>query len=298
MTECKYVCDRIVPVSCATYYGSGPLDPERFHILLVESGSIWLDIHDIRHITNSGSIICLSKPFRYEVLYASNLKAAHLSFAPEYIHFDLNWNKMMSPDYKVECGKFHYPTFDIFLNHSELFTGIMTPDNDSLSHITASYDSIKSQFEEQPDERWACRSKLFLLRIFRILDTIRSEITITPKKDPLFLKAEAYIANHMHEKLTIDIVRNHLFIDRGKLNKLIQVNSGMTLSEYVDKQRLDMACKNLDIGDLTLTEIAKMVGFDDYTNFGKYFKKHMGVTPARYREMTKFDRNKARNQKA
>ena len=297
MTKCKHICDRTVPVSCAPYDGSGFLDPERFHILLVKSGSIWFNIDGKHCFANGGSILCLSRPFRFEIQHTSDIEAVHLSFAPEYIHFDLDWETILSPDYKDECKKLHYPTFEIFLKHDELFIGVITPNSDSFSRIISSYDSIQKQIESQPDERWACRSRFYLIRIFYILNTIRSGITAEPKKDPLFLQAKIYIANHMHEKLTVDIMCKHLLIDKNKLNKLFQTNSGMPFSEYVDKQRLDLVCENLSIEDLKITEIMTMVGFSENSNFTIYFKKKIGVTPAQYRAMSKSNRNEARNLK-
>ena len=294
--ECKYVCERATPISCALYDGSEPLDPERFHILLVKFGTIWLNINDVRCYVTAGCIICLSKPFRFEILHTSELEAAHLSFVPKYIHFDLNWKIILLPNYKDKCKKFHYPTFDIFLRHDELFNGVITPNNDSFSHIISSYDSIQKQIECKPDERWACRSRFHVIRIFYLLNAVRNGIAVESEKDPLFLQAKIYIANHLHEKLTVDLLCKYLLIDKNKLNKLFKTNSGMLFSEYVDKQRLDLVCKNLAIGDLKITEIMTMVGFSEHSNFTNYFKKQIGITPSQYRAMAKSVRNEARNQ--
>ena len=298
MTKCKYGCDREVPILCASYDGSGSLNSERFHILFVKSGTIWLNINGIRCYVTVGSVICLSKPFRFEIQHTSDLEAVHLSFTPEYIHFDLNWKTILLPKYEDECKKLHYPTFEIFLKHDELFAGVITSNNDSFFRIISYYDSIKKQIESQPDEWWACRSKFYVIRIIYILNTIRSGITTELKKDSLFLQAKIYIANHMHEKLTVDILCKHLLIDKNKLNKLFQANSRMTFSDYIDKQRLDLVCENLAIEDLKITEIMTMIGFNDYANFINYFKNKMGVTPSQFRARSKGDRNEARNHKA
>ncbi len=117
------------------------------------------------------------------------------------------------------------------------------------------------------------------------------------KYDSLFLQAKIYIANHIHEKLTVDTMCRHLLIDKNKLNKLFQKNAGMLFSDYVDKQRLELVCENLAIEDLKITEIMTMVGFSAHSNFTTFFKKQIGVTPSQYRLMLKGDRNEARNQK-
>ena len=295
MVQCKYICGRTVPVSCSLFGNSGILDPECFHILFIESGSIWLNINGTRCFANNGSVLCLSKPFRFEILRTTNdLEAMHFSFAPEYVHFDLNWETILSPDYRGKCEQFRYPAFDIFLQHNELFVGIITLDSNSFSRLLSSYDSIKNQIETQPDEWWVCRSRLFTLRIFRILNTFREGIMAVPQTDPLFLRIQLYITGHIREKLTVDTVCKQLAINRAKLHALFRQYSELSFSKYVDKLRLDMVCENLAAGDLKLIEIMENSGFYEYSNFASFFKNKMGLTPSQYRKMAKNERNRIR----
>ena len=85
--------------------------------------------------------------------------------------------------------------------------------------------------------------------------------------------------------------------NRKYLYDFFQANAGMTFSEYVDKQRLDMVCENLAFGELPLTVIMERAGYKEYSNFSIFFKKKKGVTPLQYRKMAKDERDWARNLK-
>jgi AraC-like DNA-binding protein len=47
--------------------------------------------------------------------------------------------------------------------------------------------------------------------------------------------------------------------------------------------RLDQACRLMKSTELTIEEIALKVGYSDYFYFNKVFKKHYGLTPARFK---------------
>lgn len=270
------------------------MDPERFHIIIVKRGSVWFTINGIRCFANAGAILCLSKPFSYKILYTFQFEAMDLSFVPGFIHFDLNWNEILSSDYNLKCKKIHCPDLRIFLNHDDIYFGVIVPDAESMEHILSIYESIKEHIDHRSDKSWSCRSRYYILKIIRILNTVCDEMGKYPNIDPTFLQAQVHIANHLHEKLTVSDICKVLLIDRNKLNRIFKLNSGCSFSKYVDKQRIEIACENLAVGDLKSTEIMKMVGFNDYGNFVNFFKRNTGVTPLQYRKMVKSERNELR----
>ena len=63
--------------------------------------------------------------------------------------------------------------------------------------------------------------------------------------------------------------------------------SGMTFCDYLKKIRLERACRYLRTTDMTVSEIAELVGYSDAAFFFKIFKKELGVTPGAYRKIQK-----------
>lgn len=64
----------------------------------------------------------------------------------------------------------------------------------------------------------------------------------------------------------------------------------MTIGEYIRKRRIDHATKLLSNSDLSLAEIASACGFSDQSHFCALFRKHSGMTPAKFRNISAPDR--------
>lgn len=60
----------------------------------------------------------------------------------------------------------------------------------------------------------------------------------------------------------------------------------MTIGEYIRKRRIEHASDLLSNSDLSLAEIANTCGFSDQSHFCALFKKHSGMTPAKFRDLS------------
>ena len=59
-----------------------------------------------------------------------------------------------------------------------------------------------------------------------------------------------------------------------------------TIGEFIRKRRVEHACRLLAQTDTSLSEIALTCGFSDQSHFSAMFKTHVGLTPAKFREMS------------
>jgi transcriptional regulator GlxA family with amidase domain len=60
--------------------------------------------------------------------------------------------------------------------------------------------------------------------------------------------------------------------------------TGYTPVEYVQTLRIEAAKRLLEGGERSTEDVAFEVGYEDPAFFRKLFKRHTGVTPARYRQ--------------
>ncbi len=61
---------------------------------------------------------------------------------------------------------------------------------------------------------------------------------------------------------------------------------GMTIGEYIRKRRIEHASELLSNSELSLAEIASTCGFSDQSHFCALFRKHSGMTPAKFRNLS------------
>lgn len=60
---------------------------------------------------------------------------------------------------------------------------------------------------------------------------------------------------------------------------------GITLVEYVNKIKLNLACSLLEKTDLTTLNISNKIGFASLAHFNHLFKKYFDLTPVQYRKL-------------
>lgn len=69
------------------------------------------------------------------------------------------------------------------------------------------------------------------------------------------------------------------------LNKLCKVATNLTAKQLIDAHVVLEAKRRLSIGNIQVQQIASDLGFDEVTNFVKYFKKHTLMTPSQFKKM-------------
>ena len=60
--------------------------------------------------------------------------------------------------------------------------------------------------------------------------------------------------------------------------------AGVSYSQLVNTTRVDIAARWLQTGELSITEIATMLGYTDASNFTRAFRRQTGVSPQAFRE--------------
>ena len=96
-------------------------------------------------------------------------------------------------------------------------------------------------------------------------------------------KALRYIASHYAEPLRVADVAKHLHLSPDYFAALFRQTVGESFNAYLMRIRIE-ECKLLLLStNDSLTDIAIATGFSDQSYFCKVFKKHMGISPGRYR---------------
>lgn len=98
-----------------------------------------------------------------------------------------------------------------------------------------------------------------------------------------------YIYDHLHEKITIDVLAEHVGLNPSYLSKLFSTEKGISIHAFVIEARLNTAENLLRNTDFSNLEIALALGFSSQSSFISVFRKKNGVTPKKYREMHYLD---------
>ena len=100
---------------------------------------------------------------------------------------------------------------------------------------------------------------------------------------PAVQKVMNYVNLNVAEPLTLKGLAAMCFISPSYLSALFKQETGSTLIDYINTQRVNRAAQLLVQNNHTIAAVAEEVGILDVNYFTKIFKKTLGVTPTRYR---------------
>ena len=97
------------------------------------------------------------------------------------------------------------------------------------------------------------------------------------------------VFSHIRENISRDLSVTELAqvvgMSQYYFSKLFKMSTGTTPHQYVMRQRVERAQEQLREGQTPLAEVATQVGFETQSHFTSVFRRLVGATPKRYREM-------------
>jgi two-component system response regulator YesN len=96
-----------------------------------------------------------------------------------------------------------------------------------------------------------------------------------------------YIADHLREDITLPMLAEKFHFSPQYLSKRFKETYRTTVMNYVTQSRMEKAGALLKHTELSVTDIAAAVGYEDDNYFGKVFRKHFGAAPTQYRKTNK-----------
>lgn len=93
-----------------------------------------------------------------------------------------------------------------------------------------------------------------------------------------------FISNHLMSEISTQTISNALGINKSYLSTLFRKETGVTISQYIEQKRIEVACNLLSYSDYRYIDISNMLCFYSHSHFIQIFKKHKNMTPKQYRE--------------
>lgn len=118
----------------------------------------------------------------------------------------------------------------------------------------------------------------------------QSRDMLQQKHDQLINDIRNYLADNIQDfDLSLESTADRFQLSAGYLGKLFKSATGVNFSHYLIDLRLNEAAKLLIETSLPAKAICEKIGMTNVTYFSTLFKKHMGLSPIRYREKIQKD---------
>lgn len=130
------------------------------------------------------------------------------------------------------------------------------------------------------------------LNIRNVCDMIQEVVSVlvpekkeaaTDSMKAIVQEAAAWIDKHFYEELTLTTLAEQFHVEHSYFSRVFRQEIGESPVLYITGKRMEKAKQYIQEGKKNLTEVAFMVGYDDYAYFSRVFRKSTGVSPREYR---------------
>jgi len=139
-------------------------------------------------------------------------------------------------------------------------------------------------------EKHAGRDMAILASKFFLLDIARqsqSPFAIfkgqREHEDKQILQAQEFIESNYADRLTVEILSDQFGIGRRTFERRFKKATSNTITEYIQRVKIEAAKKQLESGRKTVNEIMYEVGYQDTKAFREVFRKITGMSPIEYK---------------
>ena len=93
--------------------------------------------------------------------------------------------------------------------------------------------------------------------------------------------------NHLDEPLRLEDFAREAGLSVSHFSELFRAQTGQSPMAYFIHLRMRLACRLLDLSRKPIKVVAIETGYNDPYYFSRVFKKSMGISPEKYREIKK-----------
>lgn len=111
-----------------------------------------------------------------------------------------------------------------------------------------------------------------------------SRLRLGDSASALVRRVADYVHRHLSEPIKTEEIARSLYLSRGHLSTTFKKETGATLINYIQSQKIEEAKRLLKHTDKSLLAISAYLGFSSQSHFSSVFQKVAGVTPSEYRK--------------
>jgi AraC family L-rhamnose operon transcriptional activator RhaR len=211
----------------------------------------------------------------------SPLSVYNCVFKPDFINANLI-------DFKDFTDVIHYLSFrSIFSLESDNIDDIKIIGGENIN-LEAIFKKMLKEFTNQEEGYIELlRGYLIelLIKIFRSLKkSDKTENSMMSHHTKLIDQSIQYLKTNYSINVKLSDLASRSFLSPAYFCKLFKDYTGITISEYVQKLRIEEACNLLKLTDDKIIVITQKVGYKDIKHFNDVFKRLTGMTPSVYRK--------------
>ncbi|MCC3377272.1 response regulator [Cohnella sp. REN36] len=99
-------------------------------------------------------------------------------------------------------------------------------------------------------------------------------------------RVRAYIADHLGENITREMLAEFAYLNPAYLSRLFKKEVGMSITDYLLNERMRIAKELIAHSSIPISEIARSLGYSNFSYFSKMFRKVHQANPQQLRKLS------------
>lgn len=114
-----------------------------------------------------------------------------------------------------------------------------------------------------------------------------SHHTDMSRSDSIMKEFGELLIRHINKETSVEFYAEKLCISKQYLSLIVKEKTRVTVGTIIAAMRTEAAARLLRDPEKSIQQIAEELSFADQSSFGKFFKKHAGTSPLKYRQNLK-----------
>lgn len=122
---------------------------------------------------------------------------------------------------------------------------------------------------------------------YHVIKTFTEKVSILKYgkvESKLLMDVANYIQQNLSSSITVEDIAKSLYLSRPYLSKKFKNDTGISVTEFIHRQKIEEAKRLLKYTDKSLLSISIYLSFSSQSHFTNMFKKMTGQLPKDYRE--------------
>ncbi len=241
-------------------------------LIVVLKGTLYLRAAGENVIVRSGQYILLRAEEEHEGWKASEGELSYF-----WVHF----SEQPTEDVENASNYYHFPTLGT-LPATQRVTTLFR----QLLDLSRTWQEEQGQMLD-----YCCSTLLMELTLEMNRESHKGEALeggeemeqAKPQVQQAIREAMDYITMNCHKQMDSAMVAQHLHYNPDYFASLFRKQTGMTITQYLNKMRIELAKRLLVNENVSIKEAAYSSGFQDEKYFMRIFKRQEGMTPLAYK---------------
>lgn len=266
--EDRFVIKSFIQEDVATH------DHNFFELVYITGGSTHHTLNGIHGSLHSGDYFIVDYGSEHSYEQSENLTLINCLFYPEIIDDTLKG-----------CCSFDELLHVCLLRYYKLYYG-----KASANHIFQDQDArilqLLTGMMKEYEEKKVGYSEIFRSRLLEILILIMRNVIQRDSiiKNDTIIEVIKYIKSHYSSSRILSTFCDLYHYSPQYISRIFRQETGFTVSEYLQKVRIEKSCELLAGSNLSVADIAESVGYTDLKFFTSLFKRMIKMTPRDYRK--------------